>query len=208
MSPLPNVSIRSRFQSAACSRAIAAARIKPMSSDLAGVCARWTNGRKGGNLLRSVQGRIADGIRCTLTGFNTNVARTAPEYSAIMLRPFHVVPALCLALLLGSAPASAQNEQADKAKQQAAEQAKKDTQRPNDLAEVSKQMTGPAGNPECVWLGRRVVHRLFGRTISIPPSATWTSTTGSAVPADISRRRSDAWSCRGRSSMRRRRKTS
>ena len=22
-------------------------------------------------------------------------------------------------------------------------------------------MTGPAGNPECVWVGRRVVHRLF-----------------------------------------------
>jgi hypothetical protein len=94
-------------------------------------------------------------------GFNTNVAPNAPEYSAIMLRSSHVVPALCLALLLGLAPANAQNEQADKAKQQAAEQAKKDTQRLNDLSEVSKQMTGPAGNPECVWVGRRVVHRLF-----------------------------------------------
>ena len=29
------------------------------------------------------------------------------------------------------------------------------------LADVSKQITGPAGNPECVWLGRRVVHLLW-----------------------------------------------
>jgi len=77
------------------------------------------------------------------------------------VRHLCTLPALCLALLVGLMPAMAQNEQADKAKQQAAEQAKKDAQRINDLAEVSKQMTGPAGNPECVWVGRRVVHRLF-----------------------------------------------
>jgi hypothetical protein len=76
-------------------------------------------------------------------------------------RLLQALPALCLALLIGASPAAAQNEQADKAKQQAAEQAKRDQQRLNDLAEVSKQMTGPAGNPECVWIGRRVVHRLF-----------------------------------------------
>ncbi|WP_325698276.1 beta-1-3, beta-1-6-glucan biosynthesis protein [Pseudorhodoplanes sp.] len=75
-------------------------------------------------------------------------------------RPY-ALSALCLAVLVGISPAVAQNEQADKAKQQAAEQAKKEAQRLNDLAEVSKQLTGPAGNPECVWVGRRVVHRLF-----------------------------------------------
>jgi hypothetical protein len=74
----------------------------------------------------------------------------------------HILPALWFAMLVGLTPAMAQNEQADKAKQQqAAEQAKKEAQRINDLAEVSRQMTGPAGNPECVWVGRRVVHRLF-----------------------------------------------
>jgi hypothetical protein len=26
---------------------------------------------------------------------------------------------------------------------------------------VSRQLAGPAGNPECVWLGRRVVNRLW-----------------------------------------------
>jgi hypothetical protein len=27
--------------------------------------------------------------------------------------------------------------------------------------EVSRQLAGPAGNPECIWLGRRVVGRLY-----------------------------------------------
>ena len=73
-------------------------------------------------------------------------------------RLLQALPALCLAMLVGLAPAMAQTDQGDKAKQQAAEQAKREAQRLNDLAEVSKQMTGPAGNPECVWIGRRVVH--------------------------------------------------
>ena len=30
-----------------------------------------------------------------------------------------------------------------------------------EYAEVQKSMTGPAGNPECVWLGRRVVSLLW-----------------------------------------------
>jgi hypothetical protein len=71
------------------------------------------------------------------------------------------LPVLCLAVSIAAGPAMAQTDPGDKAKQQAAEQAKRDAQRLNDLAEVSKQMTGPAGNPECVWIGRRVVHRLF-----------------------------------------------
>jgi hypothetical protein len=76
-------------------------------------------------------------------------------------RLLQALPLVCLILWSGAMPASAQNEAADKAKQQAAEQAKKEAQRLNDLEEVSKQMNGPAGNPECVWIGRRVVHRLF-----------------------------------------------
>ena len=40
----------------------------------------------------------------------------------------------------------------------AAEAAAKDSQRKADeFAEASKAINGPAGNPECVWLGRRVV---------------------------------------------------
>jgi hypothetical protein len=31
----------------------------------------------------------------------------------------------------------------------------------DDLAEVARSLPGPAGNPECVWLGRRVVNLLW-----------------------------------------------
>ncbi len=31
----------------------------------------------------------------------------------------------------------------------------------NELAEIAKILPGPAGNPECVWLGRRVVNLLW-----------------------------------------------
>src|SRR5262245_30348561 len=31
----------------------------------------------------------------------------------------------------------------------------------DEIAEVGKSITGPAGNPECVWLGRRVVGLLW-----------------------------------------------
>jgi hypothetical protein len=34
-------------------------------------------------------------------------------------------------------------------------------QKPDEFAEAQKLVTGPAGNPECVWLGRRVVSLLW-----------------------------------------------
>ncbi len=95
------------------------------------------------------------------------------ECSAIMkscfLRsmPVSLVATVWLAIVmpLGVTSASAQND--DKAKPQQQQPAdpkaepRKDPQRRDDLAEVSKQIAGPAGNPECVWLGRRVVHLLW-----------------------------------------------
>ncbi len=84
--------------------------------------------------------------------------------------PARLAPALWLAIVLplSVTGASAQND--DKAKPQPQQQPaaadpkaepRKDPQRRDDLAEVSKQIAGPAGNPECVWLGRRVVHLLW-----------------------------------------------
>jgi hypothetical protein len=35
------------------------------------------------------------------------------------------------------------------------------TRKADELAETAKIMPGPAGNPECVWLGRRVVGLLY-----------------------------------------------
>jgi len=70
----------------------------------------------------------------------------------------------CLAFTFAAAPALAQNDpnQGDKAKQ--GEQ-KKDTPRVNELLEVSKQLQGAAGNPECVWVGRNIVGRIYANDL-------------------------------------------
>jgi len=81
------------------------------------------------------------------------------------VRVLRLLPAICLAGALAAAshPALAQSGgDADKARQQQGGDAKKDAPRKaDDLMEVSRQLAGPAGNPECVWLGRRVVDRLW-----------------------------------------------
>ena len=60
-----------------------------------------------------------------------------------------------------ASPASAQNgdnKSGDKPPAAQPADAAKDAQRQVDeFAEASKVVNGPAGNPECVWLGRRVV---------------------------------------------------
>ena len=72
-----------------------------------------------------------------------------------------VVGGLTLALA-AIAPASAQQNNEQKPPEQAAADAAKETQKKiNEIAEASRLLTGPAGNPECVWLGRRVVSLLW-----------------------------------------------
>lgn len=85
----------------------------------------------------------------------------------MLARVMRHLPALCVAtaVLAAGLPALAQNADpnaADKARQQGGE-AKKDSpqRKADDLMEVSRQLAGPAGNPECVWLGRRVVNLLW-----------------------------------------------
>src|SRR5438067_625258 len=78
--------------------------------------------------------------------------------------------ALCfLAAPLGpqNSPALAQNGDAKPADQQsaapkdAAKDAAKEVQKADEFAEAQHVLNGPAGNPECVWLGRRVVSLLW-----------------------------------------------
>ncbi len=83
-----------------------------------------------------------------------------------------------------------------------AEKTAKDSQKKIDeIAEASRVLTGPAGNPECVWLGRRVVSLL------------WRDDLDTAFrhldlydrfgcPAPISRPLSAAWSARATSTPR------
>src|SRR6187397_1164136 len=72
-----------------------------------------------------------------------------------------------LALLIGSAGAFAQSgapNPQDQSKQPAASAADlaKDNQRKTDeFVEAAQAINGPGGNPECVWLGRRVVRLMW-----------------------------------------------
>jgi hypothetical protein len=78
------------------------------------------------------------------------------------------IPGLVVLLSLGSAaPSSAQtgdNHAQEQGKQAPANpaDASKDNQRKIDeFAEAAQAINGPAGNPECVWLGRRVVQLMY-----------------------------------------------
>jgi hypothetical protein len=80
-----------------------------------------------------------------------------------VLRHF-VVPGL--ALMLGMAGAFAQsgapqNADTGKSAAAAAETAKENQRKTDEFAEAAQAINGPAGNPECVWLGRRVVQLMY-----------------------------------------------
>ncbi len=82
-------------------------------------------------------------------------------------RAFSVAGGLCVAAWLLGAPlapsASAQNGDAKSPDQQGAagQEAAKEAQKVDEFAEAQRVLSGPAGNPECVWLGRRVVSLLW-----------------------------------------------
>ena len=81
-----------------------------------------------------------------------------------VLRTF-IVPGLALMLGIGGALAqSGQPANPDQSGKPAAgtADAAKDSQRKTDeFAEAAQAINGPAGNPECVWLGRRVVRLMW-----------------------------------------------
>lgn len=52
-------------------------------------------------------------------------------------------------------------EQAQKPPAQQPDTAKDEKKKIDEFAEAARLLTGPAGNPECVWLGRRVVSLLW-----------------------------------------------
>jgi hypothetical protein len=69
--------------------------------------------------------------------------------------------ALVLAVLTAQ-PLSAQSGNGKPAEDKTAADSLKATQKKLDeLTEASHLLTGPAGNPECIWLGRRVVSLLW-----------------------------------------------
>lgn len=87
-------------------------------------------------------------------------------------RVLSVIGGLCLAIWLLTTPhplvtsaALAQSGDATSAEQTAApangQEPAKETQKPDEFAEAQRALGGSAGNPECVWLGRRVVSLLW-----------------------------------------------
>jgi hypothetical protein len=72
--------------------------------------------------------------------------------------------ALCAVVLVYQVPlASAQSgdTKASEKPQPKAGEPTKDQKKPDEFEEAAKTITGPAGNAECVWLGRRVVNLLW-----------------------------------------------
>ena len=81
-----------------------------------------------------------------------------------VLRTF-IVPGLALMLGIGGALAQsgqpANPDQSGKPAAGAADAAKDSQRKTDEFAEAAQAINGPAGNPECVWLGRRVVRLMW-----------------------------------------------
>jgi hypothetical protein len=92
------------------------------------------------------------------------MGRRVREFRNAVLRHF---AATGLILLIGAGSAFAQSgtpNAQDQSKPPAdkAAEANKDNQRKTDeFVEATQAINGPAGNPECVWLGRRVVRLMW-----------------------------------------------
>jgi len=92
------------------------------------------------------------------------MGRRVLEFRNAVLRHF---AATGLVLLIGAGSAFAQSgtpNAQDQSKPPAdkAAEANKDNQRKTDeFVEATQAINGPAGNPECVWLGRRVVRLMW-----------------------------------------------
>lgn len=84
----------------------------------------------------------------------------------MFLRVLNVAGRLCVPLCLLSAlisPAAAQTNSSKPAEKPpaAGQETAKEPQKIDEFAEAQRTLSGPAGNPECVWLGRRVVSLLW-----------------------------------------------
>jgi len=80
-----------------------------------------------------------------------------------------VLPVLCAVSFILTAPVAfaqsgpppAKPAEQQKPPADAANATKDGQKKIDEIAEASQALTGPAGNPECVWLGRRVVSLLW-----------------------------------------------
>lgn len=88
----------------------------------------------------------------------------APDMRRATIAAFALLGAVLVQPLTPAFAQSADPKGQDQAKQApAAAEAAKDSQKRavEEFAEAARTINGPAGNPECVWLGRRVVTLLW-----------------------------------------------
>jgi hypothetical protein len=128
---------------------------------------RWTKALGLANLIRHrfVRSKPQIGpIQCsdnaTQHSRNNNDPNSTGPAMSLFVR-FSFAFLIAMAPVLASQQALAQSGDAksgDKpAAAQAVDPAKEAQRQADEFAEASRLVTGPAGNPECVWLGRRVV---------------------------------------------------
>ena len=77
------------------------------------------------------------------------------------LRLFCAALGLAAAVSVGPAFAQSGDVKAPDQNKPAGDPTKENLQKIDEIAEAARLITGPAGNPECVWLGRRVVALLW-----------------------------------------------
>lgn len=81
-----------------------------------------------------------------------------------MLKLRRLLAALCVvavSLTASAAFAQSGNGKPPEPQKPAADSAKESQKKIDEIAEATQVLTGAAGNPECVWLGRRVVTLLW-----------------------------------------------
>jgi hypothetical protein len=83
-------------------------------------------------------------------------------FSRMLRTYFAVFGMMALCLTAGAALAQSGNgKPPEPPKPSSADTVKEGQKKIDEIAEASRTLTGPAGNPECVWLGRRVVSLLW-----------------------------------------------
>lgn len=72
-----------------------------------------------------------------------------------------LMAAIGFAVVLAPGPAAAQSGDGQRSQSQQLIDPAKEQRKIDEFAEAAQHISGPAGNPECVWLGRRVVNLLW-----------------------------------------------
>jgi len=116
-------------------------------------------GASAGILTRAVSGEVGEFMRQRVRQSRNAVLR---QFAATLA----VSALLGLAGLTGAAaqsgsPAPDQGKAAAQPADAAAKDAAQNQRRTDEFAEAAQVINGPAGNPECVWLGRRVVRLMW-----------------------------------------------